>query len=253
MNKQPKFSQVKITNLRDIGGYQTPAGQLKTGIFFRSGELYDLSKEATDFLSHDLAIKKIFDFRRPSEIENRPDSKIAQATYENINLLSTPAQANPSLKNMVVNPQMENYMFKVYAELVLSSSAQEGFHNFLLEALSLHKPLLFHCFAGKDRTGLAAALLLKIAGVADDDIFDDYLKTNQARQKANQEILNHFADKLSSQKLKELEISLSVKADYLKYAFAQIKENFGNFDNYLISGLSLPADYQAKFLAAYLE
>ncbi|WP_281165336.1 tyrosine-protein phosphatase [Liquorilactobacillus sicerae] len=253
MNQQQNFSQVKITNLRDIGGYRTSAGQLKTGIFFRSGELYNLSKEATDFLSHELAIKKIFDFRRPTEIENRPDSKIAQATYENISLLSTPAQANPSLKNMVINPHMENYMFKVYAELVLSKSAQQGLHNFLLEALSLHKPLLFHCFAGKDRTGLAAAFLLKIAGVADDDIFDDYLKTNQARQKANQEILNYFANKLSPEKLKELEISLSVKAEYLKHAFDQITENFGNFDNYLVNGLNLPADYQAKFQATYLE
>jgi protein-tyrosine phosphatase len=246
------LSNIGITNLRDIGGLKTPEGHLKKGIFFRSGELYQLSKAASNFLSQDLAIKKIFDFRRPVEIKNRPDITVANAAYENINLLSSPAQANPSLKNMVINLQMDDYMYSVYTELALSPSARQGFHDFLLEVLALKKPLIFHCFAGKDRTGFAAALLLKIAGVAPADIFDDYLKTNQARKKANQQILERFNDKLSSEKLKALEVSLYVKAEYLQFAFEQIQKNYGTFNHYLKDGLALPADFANKFRIAFI-
>ncbi|KRL40202.1 tyrosine-protein phosphatase [Liquorilactobacillus nagelii] len=251
--KLQKLSQLGITNLRDIGGYATTDGHLKTGIFFRSGELYDLTSSTTTALNKQLTVKKIFDFRRPAEINNRPDTPIPSAEYENINLLATPAQANPSLKNMVINPQMDSYMFTVYEELALSKSARNGYQLFLNEILALKKPLIFHCFAGKDRTGFAAALLLKLAGVNDDDIFDDYLATNQARQKANQKILAEFAEKLSAANLAALKVSLNVRAEYLQHAFAEISQHYGSFDNYLTAGLQLAPDYITKFRHQFIE
>ncbi|MCI1921451.1 MAG: tyrosine-protein phosphatase [Liquorilactobacillus nagelii] len=248
-----KLSHLKITNLRDIGGYPAANGRLKTGIFFRSGELFNLPAATAAALHEQLAIKKIFDFRRPAEINNRPDSLIPAAEYENINLLATPAQANPSLKNMVINPQMDRYMFTVYEELALSKSAQKGYQLFLNDLLALKEPLIFHCFAGKDRTGFAAALLLKLAGVSENDIFDDYLATNQARKKANQKILAEFAEKLSSANLSALKTSLNVRAEYLQHAFSEINQHYGTFDNYLTNGLQLAPDYKNKFRQSFIE
>lgn len=252
MNSQ-KLSQLGITNLRDIGGYPAAEGRLKAGVFFRSGELYQLPTETTTALHQQLAIKKIFDFRRPAEIKNRPDSSIPTAAYQNINLLAIPAQANPSLRNMVINPHMDHYMFSVYSELALSDSARNGYQLFLNELLTLKQPLIFHCFAGKDRTGFAAALLLKIAGVNKDDIFNDYLATNQARRQANQEILNEFADRLSPQKLSALKVSLNVRAEYLQHAFSEIEQHYGSFNNYLTTGLQLSPDYVTKFRQQFIE
>ncbi|MFT9173743.1 MAG: tyrosine-protein phosphatase [Liquorilactobacillus satsumensis] len=242
-----------ITNLRDIGGYTAAQGRLKTGVFFRSGELCSLTSADATFLEKDLNLKKIYDFRRPAEIETRPDVVLQNVAYENISIISSPGQANPSLKNMVITDDIENYMLSVYSELVLSHSAQDGYHKFLNELLHTPQPIIFHCFAGKDRTGFAAALLLKIAGVGTDDIYADYLKTNEARKAENAQILQQFATKLSDTKLKALAVSLNVKAEYLQYAFKLIREKFGNFDNYLKGGLNLEDGYAEKFRQLYLS
>lgn len=245
--------QPDITNFRDIGGYQTTDGQLKNGVFFRSGELYNLESQNIDFLNKKLHLKKIYDFRRPEEISNRPDTRIENISYENINLLSSPGQANPSLKNMVISSNIEEHMFSVYSELVLSPSSQRGYHQFLVEILNSTDPIIFHCFAGKDRTGFAAALLLKIAGAAEADIFEDYLLTNQARKKENEKILAYFQQKLSAEKLAALNVSLNVKAAYLAHAFHLINQHYGTFDVYLEKGLHLPIDYISNFRKLYIK
>ncbi|WP_057895470.1 tyrosine-protein phosphatase [Liquorilactobacillus oeni] len=242
-----------ITNLRDIGGYPAEEGRLKSGIFFRSGELCSLSNKDTDLLEKGLHLKKIYDFRRPAEIESRPDVSLPNIAYENISIISSPGQANPSLKNMVITTNIEKYMFSVYSELVLSTSAQIGYHHFLRELLATPQPIIFHCFAGKDRTGFAAALLLKIAGVNTDDIYADYLKTNEARKAENAKILQQFSTRLSNEKLKALAVSLNVKAEYLQHAFKLIREKFGSFDNYLQDGLQLENGYVDKFRQLYIS
>lgn len=130
--------ETSIINIRDIGDISTDHGHFKKNIFFRSGELYDLSSQDISFLENKLKIKKIYDFRRPEEIENRPDSQIKNAEYKNINLMSTAGQANPSLKNMTISDDIESHMFDAYTELVLGDSAQKGYHTFLW----LYYPLL---------------------------------------------------------------------------------------------------------------
>ncbi|KRM97260.1 protein tyrosine serine phosphatase [Liquorilactobacillus aquaticus DSM 21051] len=242
-----------ITNFRDIGGYQTSDGHLKAGVFFRSGELYNLKPQNINFLSNTVRLKKIYDFRRPEEISNRPDTSIENILYENINLMSSPGQANPSLKNMVIASNIEEHMLSVYSELVLSPSSQKGYHQFLIEILNNADPIVFHCFAGKDRTGFAAALLLKIAGVSETDIFEDYLLTNEARKKENAEILARFQKTLSPEKLAALDVSLNVKAAYLAHAFDLVKQRYGAFNNYLEKGLQLPANYISKFHEMYIR
>ncbi|KRL37473.1 tyrosine-protein phosphatase [Liquorilactobacillus uvarum] len=248
-----KFIHTDITNFRDIGGYQTSDGHLKAGIFFRSGELYNLKPQNIDFLSNTIHLKKIYDFRRPEEINNRPDTNIENILYENINLMSSPGQANPSLKNMVIASNIEEHMLSVYSELVLSPSSQRGYHQFLVELLNSTEPIIFHCFAGKDRTGFAAALLLKIAGVSEADIFEDYLLTNKARKKENAQILTRFQKTLSPEKLSALNVSLNVKAAYLAHAFDLVKQRYGAFNTYLEKGLQLPANYISNFREMYIK
>ncbi|KRN11243.1 tyrosine-protein phosphatase [Liquorilactobacillus mali] len=241
-----------IVNFRDIGGVPVTHGQLREKTFFRSGELCNISTHDISFLEDKLHLKKIYDFRRPEEIERRPDSPFGKIKYENINLMSKAGRANPSLKNMTISDNIESQMLDAYSELVLGNSAQTGYHTFLMELVKNPQPIIFHCFAGKDRTGFAAALLLKIAGAASDDIYKDYLKTNEARKEANKEILNAFSDKLSPKKLAGLEVSLNVKQDYLAYAFKLIDQQFGSFNNYLLDALTLPKSYVSTFQDIYV-
>lgn len=114
-------------------------------------------------------------------------------------------------------------------------------------------PTAFHCFAGKDRTGVAAALILKSLGVSDEQIFADYLKTITARKQENQAILDYLRDQLTSSQLQDVAVALTVQKSYLERYFKAIKQNYGDFDNYLIKGLDLPLDFKTKMRQIYLE
>lgn len=143
-------------------------------------------------------------------------------------------------------------MLTTYEELALQKSAQNGYHQFLMTIVDDPVPTAFHCFAGKDRTGVAAALILKSLGVSNDQILTDYLKTIEARKQENQEILDYLRDQLTSSQLKDVAVALTVQKSYLERYFSAIRQNYGDFDNYLINGLNLPSDFKSKMRQIYL-
>ena len=143
--------------------------------------------------------------------------------------------------------QVHENMLKIYESIVLSESAQKGYHDFMLGLVEDDAPILFHCFAGKDRTGFAAAVILKVAGADDQQIMDDYLLTNKLRVRANEKLLNRFKDEMDQQQLDNLHVALMVDPDYLRHANEVLLAHFGTFDDYLKNGLNLPTDYVAQF------
>lgn len=242
-----------ITNLRDIGGYTGDKGILKSGYFFRSGELVNLSQEDKDYLAKECKIKKVFDFRSQQEITSEPDSSISGIEIENIDILASAVEKSASVQDMLLHSQdIEEEMITTYKNIVMCDSAKKGYKTFLEEILSLKEPILFHCFAGKDRTGFAAALILKIAGISDNDIMKDYLKTNAERKVANQELIDKLKPQLSSEQLKALPVALTVESKYLMAAKDEIIKNYKTFDNYLVEGLQLEKDYASEFRNAFI-
>lgn len=242
-----------ITNFRDIGGYETPYGTLATGSFYRSGELTNLTEEQVDFLQNDKKIKHIFDFRSIKEILQKPDTEISGITFENIDVLASESNDNGSLKGMlanVKNPHGE--MLKTYEELVTNQSAQKGYRLFLEKLLKIEGPILFHCFAGKDRAGYAAALILKIAGVSERNILKDYLLTNSLRQQANQQIIDTYQAELSAPEVTQLKQLLRVDQAYLEQAKKVMEQQFGTFENYLFFGLKLDPIYLELFRSKFI-
>lgn len=113
---------------------------------------------------------------------------------------------------------------------------------------------MFHCFAGKDRTGIAAAIVLHILGVSKEDIIKDYLQTNQQRQEANQAIIAGLVKKgLSAEGEKAILIALSVSEDYLLNAFSVAKDSYGSFDNYIKEAIKINYDEQEQLRQIYLN
>ncbi len=102
-------------------------------------------------------------------------------------------------------------------------------------------PVLWHCTAGKDRTGFAAAILLRILGVPQDTVMADYMASRQpALEARNKELLmlrlfkgEDVAEKIS--------VLLGVEQDWLEAGFEEIDETWGSFDNYVSEGLQLSA------------
>lgn len=163
---------------------------------------------------------------------------------------------NVSFSEMIKNSKdgatIHKKMLETYKEIVVSESALNGYKKFLEDTLKSEEGILFHCFAGKDRTGFGAALILKIAGASDEQIIEDYLETNVMRKLENKKILQKVSNELSEEQLSALKKALNVNLDYLNYAKKVLIEEYGDFTNYLTFGLTLDDDYLKKFREKYV-
>ncbi|OYW26963.1 MAG: protein tyrosine phosphatase, partial [Caulobacter sp. 12-67-6] len=106
-------------------------------------------------------------------------------------------------------------------------------------------PVLIHCAAGKDRTGILAALTHHVAGVSDDDVIDDYLLTNdpvrfERRGPKFMEIIHELTGRTPTEAA--VRAAMGVEAQYLAAAFAAMKDQFGSLDGYLEQAVGLNAD-----------
>ena len=245
----------KITNWRSLGGLVGRNGKkVKENLLYRSGQLYQLTDEQIADLRDNKKIKRIFDFRGPEEVTTYPDDLWRGLDYIILDILED-ANINQASVSEIISGDSKTHdnMMSTYEELALSSSAQKYYHQFLSTIASDPVPMIFHCFAGKDRTGVGAALILKALDVSEDQILDDYLKTNELRKEANEEILASLKDQLNESQLEEVRIALKVEADYLIHYFSTVNDKFGDFDHYFTDGLKLPVDFKETMQKQYLE
>lgn len=242
-----------ITNFRDIGGCHLEKGKLASGYFYRSGQLDTVTDEQKNFLRQTCHIKKIFDFRSAEEVANTPDQEIEGIQYQHIDILASATENGASLTAMLDDlAQVDQNMMETYTQIVMSDSAHRGYHDFLMQLLAKKEPILFHCFAGKDRTGFAAALILSIAGASNADVMHDYLQTNSLRKEANQQLLAQFQSQYNAEELKQLEVALRVDPRYLTHAYNLIQQKYGSLDRYFREALKLPKDYVENFRHTYV-
>jgi protein-tyrosine phosphatase len=170
-------------NFRDLGGYRGADGlTVRYGCLFRSGELATLT-DADRTVVAELGIATICDLRGAAEAERMPDVPIVGA--EGVELAMGEGDADHG--NMIdrvargeIAGVSDEDMADIYVSL-LGRFAPEIGSVLTLAADPDRHALLFHCAAGKDRTGLVAALLLAALGVSRDDILDDYELTNRYR------------------------------------------------------------------------
>ncbi|MDR2632142.1 MAG: tyrosine-protein phosphatase [Treponema sp.] len=208
-------------NLRDLGGYPTQDGrQLRRGLLYRAGDLHKLSLQDRVFLEQ-RNIKSIVDFRGVQEKKRAPDGPLASLVHT----FELPIEAGSLMGACTRETGVsgEALMQELYGRIV--ESARPQYRKFFsILSHPGHTPLLFHCSAGKDRTGLAAAFILSALSVAREWIYRDYL--------------------LSASYLKELirqwlaaepqeEALLSVRRGYLEAAFAKIDAAFGGIGRYI--------------------
>lgn len=244
-----------LVNFRDIQAQNSKESRLKKNLFFRGGQLTDLTAEDKKILTDKFQIGKIYDFRGQEEVTTQPDVPLDGVNYENIDILASATSGNSgSLQDMIINAtDIREAMMKTYESIVISESALEGYRTFLLDLLDQKQAVYFHCFAGKDRTGFAAALLLRLSGASDEEIMKDYLKTNSARKEVNQEIINAVKATLTEDQIEGLQIALTVDKNYLLHAREIMNKHFGSFEGYLREGLALEKDYMEYFQALYLN
>jgi protein-tyrosine phosphatase len=226
-------------NFRDVAGpgYATQdGGRVRRGVFFRSNEL------RLDDADHDalagLGLRAVLDLRSKPEIERHPDAEVPGATWHNFDVSGIPMEQVAELRDRSSAVEL---MDRVYRSFVDSAESREEFGG-LFRQLATGGPQLFHCTAGKDRTGWVAALLLHVAGVDDPTIESDYLLTNAltggSRARVEAEIVSH----LGPDRLAAFEPTMVADIEYLRSGYAAVEDRYGDRTTYLREGLGLDDD-----------
>ena len=131
----------------------------------------------------------------------------------------------------------DSMMIVYYSNIKFLTARYKPFFEKLL-ALPASQALLFHCTAGKDRTGIGAALLLSALGVSHETIVEDYLASNVYRKTSNTKLADQLVQKMhiNEQVANDL---LSVKKEYLNATFDAINKQYGLVSNFLKGPLGL--------------
>jgi protein-tyrosine phosphatase len=172
-------------NFRDLGGYTGAGGRpVRWGRVFRSDHLGDLTEGDIELLVH-LGVRTVVDFQGAHEYRGQPRPELPG---DRIRRLARPIIDGPADGVTFYDRVMDRSLarFEVADLTAFYLRTLERSAPVFGEVLGLiadpdHHAVVFHCRAGKDRTGLTAALLLGALGVADEDILDDYLLTNRYR------------------------------------------------------------------------
>ena len=236
-----------VTNLRDVGGRATAdGGTVATGIAYRSAELTDESV-VTDATLADLGIRTVVDLRTDAERDPRPDRLPAGAQHLVLDVLADlPVSAAAQLPALFAAGRVDEFarldlmgeMLAVYRHLVLDRSAQAAYAAFVRTVLDPERtPVLFHCTAGKDRTGWAATILLLAAGVDEAGASEEFLAVNPAVRTTFAPLLDQFTDAGGDPDV--LRPMLEVRVEFFEAALAAVREQFGTFEGYLTDGLGL--------------
>src|SRR5439155_9395235 len=170
-----------VFNFRDLGGLVGVHGRaVRHGRLYRSDGLHRLAgDDLTDFA--ELGIRTVLDLRRPDELE--AEGRIVDSpdrTYHHVNFQSEVwPEADLTPEDM---PRFLADRYGEMADAALNGDVPVGYClRLIADAQAL--PLVFHCAAGKDRTGVLAALTLSLLGVDDDDVAFDYARTAEARHR----------------------------------------------------------------------
>lgn len=245
----------KAVNFRDLGGMPTVDGKhTKWGMMFRSGELAELTEEDLNYMS-ELGIQTIADLRSDQEIEEKPDVYPNGVRWVHLpigNMGNTNTQdAFKQLKE--ADPETfdgDALMEEVSVEFIHSTENYKKLFDILLSGKET--PVLFHCTAGKDRTGYTAAIILATLGVDRKTIVQDYELSNYFRHDANEEMVEKAA-KFYGLDQRILRPIMGVKAPWLEKGFEKIDKEYGSFQNYLEQGIGIDSVDQMRLRKKFLE
>ena len=243
------FRLASADNFRDVAGpgagYPTVDGcRVRRGVFYRSNELQLTSDEILDATG--LGLTDVLDLRTGEEVAAHPDAVLPGATWHHLDVLGIPMDDVVSLEDRA---EATALMHRVYRGFVEDPTARVAFGTLLTRLAAGTGPQLFHCTAGKDRTGWAAALLLHVAGVADDVVLEDYLLTNDYARASRARYLALVETALGGDKVEVYEHVLRADEAYLATAYAAVATSYGSLAGYLAEGLGVDDEVLARLRA----
>jgi protein-tyrosine phosphatase len=230
-------------NLRDLGGYETTDGRrVKWGRVFRSSNLARLTDRGLGQIRR-LGIKFVCDFRTEAEarkLSNRfPDS-------EAVGYLRLPIQHGEFEPTSVFDRIKagdygwisEDFMLQGYVDSIERHPAVWA-RFFALLADRTHRPLLFHCTGGKDRTGAAAALVLLALGVPQETVIGDYGLSDGYNSDVRRAIYDHL--KPFKVDIRQVEPYFTAPESRLRRLLNHVDARYGSAVDYLVKKAGVSA------------
>lgn len=247
----------KVHNFRTVGNIKNIDGQtLKEGKFYRSAHLNKLKKKSFDELEK-LGIKQIIDLRNSKEIAQKPDNLPGDIVYKNYSAFEDEGDQLDQAKKLILKGKVDGLdadkrMLEFYRNYVTENP--EIIKKVITEILDSDQPVLYHCTAGKDRTGIITALILTILKFDKETIYNDYLLSNNYREKLVDKRLNlannlHFL--YPKMDVKVLEKLSWVETDYLDAAFNEINKEYGSIDNYIQKVLGISENKRQEYIQKF--
>ncbi|MGE5502263.1 MAG: tyrosine-protein phosphatase [Ignavibacteriales bacterium] len=234
-----------VENFRDFGGYDAAGRRLKRGLLYRSAH-HGNATEADLTAMRGLGLSVIVDLRRPNERERDPCRRwegFAATVIENDigQVHDDPWHLFIAGSDLSVEA-FRRYMEDYYVEAPFVERHVDLYSRYFQALANTDGAVLIHCAAGKDRTGILAALTHHMAGVSEEDIVADFLLTNdpgrfERRVPVMMQVMKELTGKTPTEDA--VRTALGVEAHYLDNAFRAIHERHGSIDAYLDQALGV--------------
>ena len=240
-------------NFRDLGGYASVDGRtVRWGLIFRSGSMHHLT--GGDFRTlQALGLRTVVDFRSSEERAQEPvawPAGFSPAVRAKPYASDAVMPMGPELTKLTAT-QAQALFAAAYTKIPYQFADQ--YRDLFAQLLQRQAPLAFNCSAGKDRTGVAAALLLTALGVPRETIIADYLLSNRTFDPSKTMAAGPRVDAMWRQLSPEvIKVFMGVDRQYIEAAFAAIERRPGGMDGYLRNQLKLDRRKIATLRRLYL-
>jgi protein-tyrosine phosphatase len=243
-----------VANLRDLGGTPLSGGRtVRPGLVLRSGQLDRLDLDSDPAVAA-LGLRTVIDFRTDAERAAHPDRVPEGARHLVFDVLADKLGAGRvpaavQLKDLLSDPavaeehlgggRVRTLFADTYRAFVNTASAQAAYRTLLTELADPQAgPLLFHCTAGKDRTGWGATVVLALLGADDETLMAEYLSVNPAVKQAFAKMIEGFTAAGGDP---DIALGLiGVFPSYLEAALDEVSTRYGSMEKYVREALGVP-------------
>ena len=241
-----------IENFRDFGGYATACGLgVKAGRLYRSGH-HNLATDADLARLRELGVGAIVDLRNRFEREREPGRRWSAFDAEVIE--SDLMSDQPDwVEVMKASPLTGDWWYENtldhYRDHAFEPRHIDLFRRMFRIIGEGTGAVVVHCAAGKDRTGVACALVHQVAGVHHDDIIADFLLTNdETRLERKMAASRAFVERIAGRSCSDeaLRVAVQVFPEYLDSTFGSIRDRCGTIEGYLETVLGLDSALRTR-------
>ncbi|MFC5407450.1 tyrosine-protein phosphatase [Cohnella soli] len=220
-SNERRVSMEGAYNVRDLGGYPTKDGRaVRRGMFYRADGLHKLTADDQKEIV-ERGVRAIVDLRHGRELEEAANvfASSDRVAYNNVSLINPTQSTSMNIRSLG----------DLYVD-ILDNVQPQLLQVFELLAADPEESVLFHCAAGKDRTGVTAALLLDLAGVSRDVIVADYAMTAACLSPLMEELRKGRPDVVSAEMYEKF---LGAEPENMEMMLAHLTDRYGGAESYL--------------------